>query len=547
MDKRLVDSIVTEYMKKIFGFSLSKTMNTDKAEELASRITFDLYSSLLKIDEVNNIDGYVYQVSRNVYARFVGEEVKGRCVSLDADNLSYDYDFFVNFEKNQNYIRLRKEIAYLGKVQREIIVMHYFDKLKQNEIARRLDIPLGTVKWHLHDARNQLKEGVNKMRETGTLGMQPVKFSGMGHCGRPGTNGEDTSFYLSKLISQNIAYCAYHEPKTIAEIANELGVPSAFIEDEVYYLEDNGFMEKTAGGKYLTIVYITESSLFTNEIMEQLHKIYNEYAKKVCDKYIPLVFESMKDFKIKNIYSPKNDFNFLMWSAVVFACGYKLRTVNDETDLSRYNIKRKDGGEYIALAFTDNSSEKGDLSFNNALYEACGDMNRCTRDKYPVDSWQLDTYYDSRKGGWQDNLTVDYEYLYEFITGKINKTHGHTDELKRLYDKGYIIDDGKNDYVNIAAVSSMQDFLTILPPIPEELIKEGEKLDAEIFKTIKMTYPEHMQKLCRVRCTNSLSGIEIRTRVLEQLAASGILKPLTEEQKQSVNTIMFCNVLPLPE
>jgi hypothetical protein len=33
-------------------------------------------------------------------------------------------------------------------------------------------------------------------------------------------------------------------------------------------------------------------------------------------------------------------------------------------------------------------------------------------------------------------------------------------------------------------------------------------------------------------------------RVLEQLIAAGTLKPLTASQKLSVNTIMFCDVLP---
>ena len=63
MDKEQVDKIIAGYMEKIFGFALSKTMNTDKAEELASRITFDVYTSLLKADNVYNVNGYIYRVA----------------------------------------------------------------------------------------------------------------------------------------------------------------------------------------------------------------------------------------------------------------------------------------------------------------------------------------------------------------------------------------------------------------------------------------------------------------------------------------------------
>ena len=203
-------------MQKIFGFALSKTMNTDKAEELASRITFDVYTSLLKIDAVHNMDGYIYRVASNVYARFVDEEVKGRYISLDEVKVPCEEDFTDDIEREETHIRLRREISYLGRIQREIIVMHYFEKLKQNEIAKRLNIPLGTVKWHLHDARNKIKEGIT-MREEITFGMKPVKLINMGHSGDPGPSGKDTAYYLAKLISQNIAYAAYHEAKTITE------------------------------------------------------------------------------------------------------------------------------------------------------------------------------------------------------------------------------------------------------------------------------------------------------------------------------------------
>ena len=70
-------------------------------------------------------------------------------------------------------------------------------------------------------------KGVNdeygKIRTIGTLGVQPIRFSSMGHNGHPGTKG-DTQDFLAKVITQNIAYAAYHKPRTINEIAEELGI-----------------------------------------------------------------------------------------------------------------------------------------------------------------------------------------------------------------------------------------------------------------------------------------------------------------------------------
>ncbi|MCL2421940.1 MAG: RNA polymerase sigma factor, partial [Defluviitaleaceae bacterium] len=252
MHKQQADQIITSFMEKIFGFALTKTLNTDKAQELAARITFDVYTSLLKTDHVHNMDGYIYRISSNVYARFVDEAVRGRHISLDNVHVSAAGDFTLDVEKNETYHRLRQQVSYLGKLQREIVVMHYFDGLKQSEIARRLQLPQGTVKWHLHEARNQLKGGFQmNEKQHANLHLSPIRLTHMGSSGNP-MPGKGTDFYLSKLIAQNIAYAAYWQPKTISEIAEAIGVPAAFIEDEVAYLEAHSFLDKLAGGKYQT-------------------------------------------------------------------------------------------------------------------------------------------------------------------------------------------------------------------------------------------------------------------------------------------------------
>jgi len=552
VDKSYADKITAEYMEKIFGFALSKTMNTDKAEELASRIIFDVYISILKTDEINNINGYIYRVACNVYARFIAEEIRGRHISLDEVRIPCEIDFTDDFEKDDTYILLRKKISYLGKIQREIVVMHYFQRLKQYEIAERLNIPLGTVKWHLHDARNQIKNKLtegNKMHEKINLGINPIKFAGMGHTGIASPDGKDTAYYLQKLISQNIAYAAYWKAKTITEIAENLGVSAAFVEDEVNYLEEYGFITKVAGGKYLTNIRIDEPR--TKEMWEQYHKIYTKYAKIVCDKYVPLVFDAMADYKSKNIYAPEDDFNFLMLSVVTFACGHKLDTYYETVDTSKYYVKRKDGGEYIATAgiYSDKWEE---VSYNTELHNSSGDMFRgcsgisvgTTWDLYQVSAWQFDTYYDDRTG-LENNLTTDYQYLYEFMTGKINKVPEHADKFKRLFDRGYIVSKSDSEYVNMIVTSfSSEEFLNLLPAISEELKVIRKEIGDEIFKIDKPHYPAHMQDLVRTASTNSLASPASRTRVLEQLVTGGTLKPLTENQKHSVNTIMFCDVLP---
>ena len=152
MEKQKADWMITEYTKKLFGFALARTNSITEAEELASRITLEVYTSLLRRDEINNVDGYIYKIAQNVYSRYIESGKRERFLSFDeaiaADNcvLNGQNEFIEIIAESESYQLLRREIAYLSKLQREIVVAHYFDGLKLSEIAEKMNLPLGSVK-----------------------------------------------------------------------------------------------------------------------------------------------------------------------------------------------------------------------------------------------------------------------------------------------------------------------------------------------------------------------------------------------------------------
>ncbi|MCL2064382.1 MAG: hypothetical protein FWG98_08425 [Candidatus Cloacimonetes bacterium] len=60
MDKEKADKIITDFIDKIYGFALSKTLDINQAEDLASRISFEAYKSLLRVESIHNINRYIY-------------------------------------------------------------------------------------------------------------------------------------------------------------------------------------------------------------------------------------------------------------------------------------------------------------------------------------------------------------------------------------------------------------------------------------------------------------------------------------------------------
>ena len=53
---------------------------------------------------------------------------------------------------------MRKLVSRLPRPTREPVELYYLDELAQDEIARKLDIPTGTLKRRLHDARKVLRD-----------------------------------------------------------------------------------------------------------------------------------------------------------------------------------------------------------------------------------------------------------------------------------------------------------------------------------------------------------------------------------------------------
>lgn len=535
MDKETADRLILEYTPKLYGFALSKTRDLQKAEELAARITLEAYAALLKRDAVANPAGYIYRVAQHVYARSVREET-GRAYppSLDGVDLPAQGDFTDSLAQVDMCRQLRREITYLSAVQREVVLLHYYRKMKLEDIARHLSLPLGTVKWHLYDARSNLKKGMERMRSTGALGLQPVEFDDMGHSGSPGEKG-DTRDFLQRRLTQNIAYAAYYQPKTVNEIAEELGVSPLFVADEVSILEEYGFLDRLPGDKYQTNICITVPS---EEVAEETHKLYKDCTALVCEAYIPAVIRALDGWQPSNYYLPDGDRNLLLWAAVPYAMTHK--QPHGGVDLSPFSVKRKDGGDYIAFAGVKKELH---LSFDPQKYRVCGDMHRGPG-KYPCSSRQINTCYDGRPGGWRDNLWTDYEYLYEFITGALKKEESQIEKYRRLIDKGYLVEENGGDRVNLIVIRSQEALDAVLPPFPDELVQAGKRLDAQLYALGKDRYPAHMQKLHKAMCTGCL-GDGVRMYVVERLLETGVLTMPHERRKKGLTTLMFCDTLPV--
>lgn len=528
MDKQKADELIFSYTRKIFGFAVSKLSKIAEAEELAAEITFQVYSSLLKQDKIENPDGYIFRIAQNVYAK----HIDGKKLTASVDGIEYlsdNNDFTHDIVNSESYGILRREITYLSKIQREIIVQHYFHDKKVKEIAALLSLNENTVKWHLACSRKELKTGMEKTRTTGTLGTEPIRFVDMGHYGES-AGARDTAYYLSKVITQNIAYAAYHQPRSVNEIAEELGINPIFAEDEVAVLEECGFMDRLKNGKYLTNILIYEPNAKRTEIYKEINP---KFSKLFAEKFFAPILEKITEIP-DFLRVPEDDINLMKWSLMSFMA-HKL-IISDNNDPTRFYVKRPDGGNYIAIATLD---VKSDNTAPNK-YWCCGDMMRSNfSDGMWWKSWQLDHNWTGRHKLWQDNLTGDYDKMYFWLNGQLPEMPSNAESYARLLEKGYLLKRSDGYKCNLIICDSEKKWLDYIPNASEEIMELARQYTAEVEKAELIGQPKHMHEL--IKCMNGSAAWSLKTRVMEHLLDMGVLKQPTEEQAKGLCTIMFMN------
>ncbi len=538
MDKQTADNLITAYLPKIYGFAIKKAFSYAEAEDLCADIVAEVYASLRKTDGIVNTEGYIWRISEHAYAKFVSHKKRHKGVSIDGIVLPY-YDEDTRLETAEELALVRREIAFLTQMRRQIVFWFYYENRSVADIARTLGIPEGTVKWHLNKARHDLKEGFSMKRQIGTLGLSPLIAVNFGHSGIPGKNG-GPEYYLEDKLSLNIVYSVYFEPKNTVEIAEELGVTPVFLEDKIAFLENNGFLVRRKDGRFTTYVHF-QPHTYSLEQQDRILTVQQEIAHRLVKDYVPLVREAVKD--VANVYIPSGNRELFEAAVIMLAIIYNCR-LPFEKDLSPYYVKTTDGGEYIANVWNKQTCIDPEyvppVTFPS--YGVCGEMTRDSC-KYPsIWAVAVNSRFCSREGGWQNNLYTDYEYVYEWMNGMLDESPADADKIARLRELRFITDDGK---VNIMVVNGTMDELVATFPLLDEAVKasfydfalEQAMLEAK-------AYPPQMQELVVWEKVKGFIGYTVAMMVLDILYENGTFQPLSEQDKVSANLLMFCDRLP---
>jgi len=268
--KKVDTNVLVKYIDKILSFSRRRTYSKDEAEELTQEILFQAVKNFSLINNPDKFEAWLWGVANNTLKSYQRTRGKDReCSSEDIDAQIYNDEY--EFEQDEIFETLRKSIAQLSACYRDIIVLHYYDNLTSREIAEKLNIPEGTVRYRLSIGRNKLKKEINTMQETA---LKPVKLNMYTNGSYAGTPW----MYLNDALAQNILYQAYRQERSAEELSKILGVPAYYIEDRIEMLLKCG-----------TVTQPTQNTVLTDIL------IYDESINKYDDVMLPECFGAISD------------------------------------------------------------------------------------------------------------------------------------------------------------------------------------------------------------------------------------------------------------
>lgn len=148
------------YSAALFGVILRIVNDKEIAEDLLQESFVKIWNNIAQYDAAKGrLYTWLLNIARNAAIdKTRSKDFRGAGQSRSLEDSVYTVDKQYNDSIAIDHIGLRKVVDSLKPEQRQLIDLLYFGGYTQSEVAKKLDIPLGTVKTRVKAAMNKLRE-----------------------------------------------------------------------------------------------------------------------------------------------------------------------------------------------------------------------------------------------------------------------------------------------------------------------------------------------------------------------------------------------------
>ena len=155
---------ITKHVEYLFALALKKCGDVNDAEDLTQETLLAAFQYINRGGNISNMKYWLTSVLSNKWNDALRKKYQLSLVSVDVITDIEDYNDEIEVDRPTTE-QVRREVSYLAKLQREVIVKHYLEGKKVQDIARELRIPKGTVLSRLSSGRDQMRKGFESMEQ----------------------------------------------------------------------------------------------------------------------------------------------------------------------------------------------------------------------------------------------------------------------------------------------------------------------------------------------------------------------------------------------
>ncbi len=166
-DENAYAELVTRHERSVKGTAYKVTHNSHSAEDASQDAFVSAWMNLSALRDGNRFGAWVCSIAKN-HARTLEAHYRSSIPSISFEELE-GWDFGEDgtwADDAETSMDLHEAVNALSEKIRETITLHYFEDLSIKEIAKRLSVSEGTVKWRLSEGRKQLRKGYGIMEKT---------------------------------------------------------------------------------------------------------------------------------------------------------------------------------------------------------------------------------------------------------------------------------------------------------------------------------------------------------------------------------------------
>ena len=351
----LLNLIDRTLLENLYGFCYRRTSDHYESDELCSDILHAYVTAVSRGGAIADPTAFLWKIAHNVYADF-SERRRKRAETeamldpdITPDDIPCEDDEEIMALRDERLAAIYRQIAFLGRAYRDVMIAFYLEGVPIAEIARRENTSVGAIKQRLFTAREKIKGEVTNMTTTNenAMKLQQMNWNVWG-TGNPSTG--QAAAHCQRQFSQHLVWLCRKQARTAKELSELLCVPMGYVEEELgiqcFGESGYGMLRKTEDGKYISNVL-----LFDRAEIAAAHKIYLDRMDALCDIIVKYAEEHMDEYMSYPYLNKTVDKNLVLWRHVKHYESIVECQVEEELDTAFADVDKPTKRPYSQFVF----------------------------------------------------------------------------------------------------------------------------------------------------------------------------------------------------